>query len=67
VTNANTVHSSEKQQGKKDGGNESEEEKETMHISHSITLQYVDTLLDYAEQTGFKYSDVKQPGNFVLL
>jgi hypothetical protein len=42
-----------------DGEDTSEEDGESSeHVSHSIVLQCVDTLLDYMGQSGFEYSDI---------
>jgi hypothetical protein len=51
------VNAAEKQKGEEDGGEDwNEEEGESMHICHSMVLQYVDILLDYMGQIRFEHS-----------
>lgn len=57
MINMNIINAAEKQKGEDDSRNESEENRETECISHSMVLQY-DTLLNCTDQTEFEFSEI---------
>jgi hypothetical protein len=53
------VNAPAKQKGEEEGGeDESEEGESSKCVRYSMTLQYIDTLLDYMGQRGFEYSGI---------
>jgi hypothetical protein len=58
LTYTDIANTAAKQKVEEDGGNESEEEGESVRVSHCMVLQCVDTLLDYMGHRGFEYSDI---------
>jgi hypothetical protein len=59
MTGTGIVSAAAKQKGGEHREDESEEEGESSeHISHSMVLQCVDTLLGYIGQKEFKFSDI---------
>lgn len=58
MTNAGTISATAEQRGEEDSGEDDNEEGNSDCISYSVTLQYVDTLLDYMGQQRFEYSNI---------
>jgi hypothetical protein len=63
ITDTDIVNAATKQKGEEEGENESEEKGESVHVSHSMMLQCVGTLLDYMGHRGFEYSNITAAGN----